>query len=93
MNKRDLREIVMREAKLTKTQSGYAIDALLGAIKRELRFDRTVKLEKFGIFKVIRTKALSGRNPRTGAAITIRAKDKAIFVPSRVFRVEINTII
>ena len=92
MNKAELVEVVWRETKLTKIECARAVDSLLGAIKRELRFNRRVKLEKFGIFKIVRTKALSGRNPRTGAAISISAKDKPIFLPSRLFRVEINLV-
>ena len=93
MNQRDLIEIIMIETELTKTQAQSVLDSMKGAITRELKFDREVKLEKLGIFKVIHTKALSGRNPRTGAAIAINAKDKPVFVASRIFRVEINAII
>ena len=93
MNKEELAEVVRRESKLSMIQSSRAVDSLIGAIKRELRLKRMVKLEKFGQFKVVHTQALSGRNPRTGAAIVIKAKFKPVFVASRIFRVEINAII
>lgn len=93
MNKRELVEIVVNQSKLTPLIAERVIDSMLGAIKRELRFQRRVKIEKFGIFHVIVTQALSGRNPRTGTAILIKSKKKPVFLPSRLFRVEINTVI
>ena len=93
MNERELREIILRQSKLTIVQAQAVIDSLKGAIKRELKLQHRVKLEKFGIFHVIVTQALSGRNPRTGAAILIKSKKKPVFLPSRLFRVELNTVI
>lgn len=83
----------MKETKLTRTQAQAVIDSMKGAISRELKFGRRVGIEGFGIFQIVRTKPLSGRNPRTGAAIAILAKNKAIFLPSRLFRTYMNAII
>jgi DNA-binding protein HU-beta len=74
MNKGDLVEAVAKELKDSKAASERAVNAVLGSIKKGLKKDKKVQLVGFGTFEVRKRKARKGRNPRTGAAITIKAR-------------------
>jgi len=74
MNKGDLVEAVAKELSDSKAASERAVNAVLGSIKKGLKKDKKVQLVGFGTFEVRKRKARKGRNPRTGAAITIKAR-------------------
>ncbi len=74
MNKGDLVEAVAKELKESKAASERAVNAVLKSIKKGLKKDKKVQLVGFGTFDVRKRKARKGRNPRTGATITIKAR-------------------
>ena len=49
------------------------MDALVGAVKSSLRKDEMVTLVGFGTFYAGKRAARTGRNPRTGEALEIKA--------------------
>lgn len=73
MNKADIIEAIAKGADLSKASATRALDCTLGAVKQGLRKGGSVTLVGFGTFYVGRRVARSGRNPRTGAAIRIKA--------------------
>ena len=73
MNKADLVEAVSKSADLSKTASEKAIDAAVAAIRSSLKRGQSVTLVGFGTFRVTRRAARTGRNPRTGEEIKIKA--------------------
>ncbi|MBK6617514.1 MAG: HU family DNA-binding protein [Nitrosomonas sp.] len=73
MNKSELIDAIAQSANLTKVQAGEALNGALAAIKKSLSEDDSVTLVGFGTFKVGKRAARTGRNPRTGAAIKIKA--------------------
>ncbi len=84
MNKSDL---VNEVAKVvgTKKAAQAAVDCVIDTIKGALKKD-SVTLVGFGTFKVDKRKARTGRNPKTGEAIKIKAKKVAKFVPGKALR-------
>ena len=50
-----------------------ALEAMIGGVKTSLKKNNAVSLVGFGTFSVGKRAARSGRNPRTGAAIKIKA--------------------
>lgn len=59
-----------------------AVDALFGAegvIGSELRRGRKVQISGFGSFEPRKRKARTGRNPRTGRAMAIKAAIAPVF--------------
>jgi DNA-binding protein HU-beta len=67
-------------------ESGFttgAIDTLLDTITKGLKKDGEVKLVGFGVFKVQKRKARTGRNPKTGEAVKIPARKVVKFVPGK----------
>jgi Bacterial nucleoid DNA-binding protein len=73
MNKSELIEAVAQNADLSKAAAARAVDAVVQAITAALKEGDQVTLVGFGTFSVRERAARSGRNPRTGDSIEIRA--------------------
>ena len=73
MNKDDLINAAAERSGLSKTDCAKAVVGIFAAISLALRKGDEVRLVGFGTFSVSRRKASTGRNPRTGAPITIKA--------------------
>jgi DNA-binding protein HU-beta len=73
MNKTELIDHIAQNADLSKAAAGRALDALIGGVRTTLKKGGTVTLVGFGTFAVGKRTARTGRNPRTGAAIKIKA--------------------
>ena len=73
MNKAEMIEQIAQAAEISKSAAERAIDAMVVAIKSNLKKGNMVTLVGFGTFYVGKRAARVGRNPRTGAEIKIRA--------------------
>ena len=73
MNKSELIDQIAKTADISKAAAGRALDATIGAVKAALKQGQGVTLVGFGSFYVGKRAARTGRNPRTGAAIKIKA--------------------
>ena len=62
----------------------------MGAIKSSLRKDETVTLVGFGTFYAGKRSARTGRNPRTGAALDIKAARLPKFRAGKALKDAIN---
>ena len=71
MNKGQLIEKVMSEAKISKPQATAAVTSLTNNIKSSLQSGEKVVLAGLGTFSVKTRKARTGRNPRTGESLQI----------------------
>ena len=67
------------ETGVTKKESAAALEAIVTAIKDSLAKGEKVSLVGFGTFSVKARKARSGRNPRTGKVLKIKAKKVPAF--------------
>ncbi len=79
MNKAELIEAIASGSKLTKADSGRALDAFLDATSKALKKGDKLTLVGFGTFSVTKRPARMGRNPKTGKSIKIAAKKVAKF--------------
>ncbi|MFN8310925.1 MAG: HU family DNA-binding protein [Chitinophagales bacterium] len=79
MNKGDLINKIAKDTQLTKVQANDALDAVIDAIQGALGKGQKVTLVGFGTFSVAKRAARTGRNPRTGKEIKIKAKKIAKF--------------
>ncbi|MDP1594319.1 MAG: HU family DNA-binding protein [Gallionella sp.] len=73
MNKSDLVDAIATSAGISKASAGRALDGTIEAIKNALKNGEEVSLVGFGSFCVDDRAGRTGRNPRTGEAITIKA--------------------
>ena len=90
MNKSELIEAIAKSAKLSKAAAGNALDGTLSAIKGALKKNESVTLVGFGTFKVGTRAARTGRNPRTGAAIKIKAAKVPKFSAGKALKDAVN---
>jgi DNA-binding protein HU-beta len=73
VNKSDLVDAIATSADISKAAAGRALDGMLEAVKTALKNGEEVSLVGFGSFSVDERAGRTGRNPRTGEAITIKA--------------------
>lgn len=90
MNKSELIDAIAKSANLTKVQAGEALNGALAAIKKSLSKDDSVTLVGFGTFKVGKRAARTGRNPRTGAVIKIKAAKVPKFTAGKALKDAVN---
>ena len=79
MNKGDLINSVAQGTSLSKAASERALNSLLSAVHGALKKGDRVTIPGFGTFAVSKRKARVGRNPQTGAQITIPARTVPVF--------------
>jgi DNA-binding protein HU-beta len=79
LTKAHLIEIIAQEAELTKRQAGDVVALIFDTIAETLGKGEEVRLIPFGNFVVRSRKKRTGRNPKTGAKITIPARKAPAF--------------
>ena len=90
MNKTELIDHIAKQADISKAASARALDAVIGAVKTTLKKSGSVTLVGFGTFSVGKRAARTGRNPRTGAAIKIKAAKVPKFKPGKGLKDALN---
>jgi nucleoid DNA-binding protein len=85
MNKGDLIDEVAKVVG-TKKEAQAAVDRVFSTITEALKKKDTVTLVGFGTFKVSKRKARTGRNPQTGEAIKIKAKNIPKFIAGKALK-------
>lgn len=90
MNKMELVEQIAGEAELSKADAGRALDATVKAITDALKGGDSVTLVGFGTFAVTKRDARTGRNPRTGQTIRIKASKTPKFKAGKALRDAVN---
>ena len=79
MRKPDLAAAIAEKADLTKEQANRVLNAVLEEITQALHRKDSVTLVGFGTFEVRERPERKGRNPQTGAEITIEASKLPAF--------------
>ena len=74
MNKAQLVDAIAGKAGLTKADAKRALDAFTEVVAKSLKKGDKIALVGFGTFSVSQRSARTGRNPRTGEPIKIKAK-------------------
>lgn len=83
MNKMELVKVVAAGSGLSLTDAAKAVGATIEAITKSMQAGEPVVIPGFGSFTVRERAARSGRDPRTGAVITIAARKVACFRPGK----------
>jgi DNA-binding protein HU-beta len=90
MNKNDLIASVATAAGISKSDASNAVDGVLGSISSALSGGDDVRLVGFGTFSVASRAATTGRNPRTGEAIQIKASKNPKFKAGKALKEAVN---
>jgi DNA-binding protein HU-beta len=86
VNKTELIDHIANQADISKAAAGRALEAFIGGVKSSLKKGNSVSLVGFGTFAVSKRAARTGRNPRTGAAIKIKAAKVPKFRPGKALK-------
>lgn len=79
MNKSELLEAVVESTDISKSEGTRVIEGVFSAITDALKSGEQVVLPGFGTFSVGHRAARTGRNPKTGEEIQIKASRVAKF--------------
>ena len=90
MNKQDLIAAVADSSGLTKGDASKAVEAVFDSITGALKKGGEVRLVGFGTFATAKRKASTGRNPRTGEAMTIKASTQPKFKAGKALKDAVN---
>lgn len=90
MTKADIASLVAEKG-FTKKQAMQAVETTIQLIKQALRRGEKVQLVSFGSFQVRAKRARKGRNPQTGAEITIPARKVLKFKPGKALYEKVNS--
>lgn len=83
LTKAELAELLFERLGLNKRESKDMVDGFFDIIHATLVQGRDVKLSGFGNFNIRRKAPRPGRNPRTGEAIPIKARNVVTFHASQ----------
>jgi DNA-binding protein HU-beta len=90
MSKADLVEKIAKDATISKAASEKAVNSFIEAVTASLKKGNPVTLIGFGTFSVGKRAARTGRNPKTGAVLKIKAKKVAKFKPGAALKTAVN---
>jgi DNA-binding protein HU-beta len=90
MNKAELIEAVAASADLSKASAARAVDAVIDAVTGALKGGDQVSVVGFGTFLVRDRAARTGRNPKTGEAISIAASKVPSFKAGKALKDAVN---
>jgi len=94
MNKSELVDALADATGMSKADAGRAIDALFstdgGIVAKALGNGQRVQITGFGTFEAKHRKARTGRNPRTGETIQIKASNSPSFKAGKGLKDAIN---
>jgi DNA-binding protein HU-beta len=90
MNKQDLISAVAESSGLSKSDASKAVEGVFDAITGSLKKGDEVRLVGFGTFSVSQRKASTGRNPRTGETMTIKASAQPKFKAGKGLKDAVN---
>lgn len=90
VNKTELVASVAEKAGMTKKDAEKAINALFASVEEALAKDDKVQIIGFGTFEVKAREERKGRNPQTGAEITIPASKTPVFKAGKGLKDAVN---
>ncbi len=79
MTKDDMVVMMAEKSGISKRQAGDALQAFMDGVGTQLSDGNKVSFSGFGTFSVSARKARQGRNPQTGATISIPATTVPVF--------------
>jgi len=90
MTKGDIVERIHEKVGFSKKEASDVVESIFETIKRHLEQGEKVKISGFGNFVVHRKRPRRGRNPQTGATITISGRRVLTFKASHVLKKSMN---
>ncbi len=83
VGRQDITKRIASQSGLTQKKAAEVLEATLDSIRESLEKGHEVRLVNFGSFKVRRSAARKGVNPRDRKPIQVPAKDRVRFSPGK----------
>ena len=90
MKKVELISSMAEHAEMTKTDAAKALEAFVAVVTQALKDDDNVTIVGFGTYEVRKRKARTGRNPKTGEALKIKASKVPAFKAGKALKDAVN---
>ena len=90
MNKTELVAAMAEQTNLSKKDAEAALKAFIDVVSEELKKGEKIQLVGFGTFEVSERAARTGRNPQTGAEMTIAASKAPKFKAGKALKDSLN---
>ena len=90
LTKKDLVNSVYMQLGFSKQISENLIEDFFLTIIENIKYEKKLKISKFGTFTVRKKKSRIGRNPKTKETKIILKRDVVLFKPSKEFKEFIN---
>lgn len=90
MNRKELVDALASKTDSTKAEAERNISALIEIITSTLKKGDNIALVGFGSFEVRKRAARTGRNPKTGAELKIKASKVPAFKPGATLKAVVN---
>ncbi len=90
MNRKELVDALATKTSLSKADTDRAIGALLEIISDTLKKGESLSLVGFGSFEVRKRAARTGRNPKTGEELKIKAAKVPAFKAGATLKAAVN---
>jgi integration host factor subunit beta len=91
MTRADLVDELARVANLTKQDSEAVVDTVFSSITDALAHGDKVEIRGFGSFKIRQRRSRVGRNPKTGASVSVPGKKVPFFKVGKGLRELVNS--
>ena len=86
MKKSEQVALLSKETGITKVLAKEMIEILFAQMTKVLKKEGRLPLAGFGTFEIVKRAKRKGRNPRTGEAVTIKARKVVKFRPSKILK-------
>ena len=90
MNKTELVAAIAEKTELSKKDSEKALKAFIDVVSEEIQKGEKIQLVGFGTFEVVERAAREGRNPLTGAKMSIKASKAPKFKAGKALKDVVN---
>ena len=92
MNKSDLVERLCQDQKLPRARAELLVDTIFAAMEGALARNERIEIRGFGSFEIRQYEGYDGRNPRTGAIVSVKGKRLPFFKVGKELRDRINEV-
>ncbi|MGQ3825714.1 HU family DNA-binding protein [Pseudomonas alliivorans] len=90
MNRQELVKAIADESGHSQSTVGEVLNSLISTVQNVVASGDKISLVGFGTFESTKQAERQGRNPSTGAPITIAASIKPKFTPGKSFKDRVN---
>ena len=86
LTKQEMVKRITEKTKIPSEQAKFVVQVFLSEVLEELARGGRLEFRDFGVFKAVRRRGRSARNPKTGEMLNVEDKVVARFMPARRMR-------